>query len=138
MGIIVPFVRITKLTVVLLKENIGGKSDPLKPVNPIQKERLCGWAQHIARLFLTVFPKRCTQIKDASFRWRLILQRFSKTSFSTGFGKLSTLNLLQSSGHHSYFLCPVSETFRAAFFHDQITCAFFMMTSRLTYLNLQM
>lgn len=31
-GIIVPFVRITKLTVVLLKANTAGESDPLNPV----------------------------------------------------------------------------------------------------------
>lgn len=40
-GIIVPFVKITKLTVVLLRE-YGGKSDRLNPVNPEQKKRLFG------------------------------------------------------------------------------------------------
>lgn len=37
---------------------------------------------------------------------------FPKVRFNPGFGKLSTLNLLQSQ-HHSCLLCRVSETFRA-------------------------
>ena len=41
-------------------------------------------------------------------------------------GKLSVLNLLQSSGHHSYFFCHVNETLEIAFFHSKITFKYFL------------
>lgn len=41
-------------------------------------------------------------------------------------GKLSVLNLLQSSGHHSYFFCHVNETLEIAFFHSQIIFKYFL------------
>ena len=93
------------------------------PVNPQQKERqwvrlshfwVCfsfppPWASnqgHVCQVkvnFTEVFPKL-----------HLILR------------KLSVLNLLQSSWHHSYFFCHVNETLEITFFHSKITFKYFL------------
>lgn len=112
-----------------------GESDPGNPVSLPQEESLRGWAQHFASWFLTVFQSPFPRTR---FKWRLVLQRFSKISFNPGLGKWSILNWLQSSGHHFHFLCHVNETFWGCIISWKIMYAYCMMTSCLKYLNLQM
>lgn len=57
-GRIVPFVRITKLTVVLLKENTGGKSDPVNPVNPYKRKDCVGEHSTLQVCFSLFFQSR--------------------------------------------------------------------------------
>lgn len=137
-GRIVPFVRITRLTVVLLKENTGGKSDPLNPVSPYKRKDCVGehstWQVCFSLFFQSpiLTSRTCLSGEGESCRG------FPEFCFNPGFGKLSTLNLLQSLG-----VFPISSAMSVrhsepTFFHGRITYTYFLMTSRLTYLNLQM
>lgn len=78
-SIIGPFVRITNLTVLLLKQLHWGKSDPKNPVNP-NKRKDCRWAGRIASTGLTITDSPVSD-QILSFRWRLILQRFLSQTF---------------------------------------------------------
>lgn len=76
-GIIVPFVRITKLTVVLLKVNTGGDSDPLNPVKTQTRDACVGeHCKSVSRRFLKPSPSIQGRALHVTVHFAEVFQNF--------------------------------------------------------------
>lgn len=137
-GIIVAFVKITKPTVVLPRENTGGKSDPLNPVNLKQGGRTVWVSTAHSRFVSHSFPKPVHPSNQGCVFQVKVNFAGVFQNLTTGFGKqyFAFSPVLWASCLFPW-PCP-SDVLRLHSLRQRITSAYPTMTSCLMYLNLQM